>query len=165
MKKLLYLVLALFLCLPSAFSIFGTPPDLSAIKREAPRKIEVKANNYFRNGDYNNAYYYYLALSQVRGKISTAQTYRFGKSALVAGDYTMAVACLAQVRQSSRRFKLVEFEYANALKYTGEYSKAIAAYQAYIAAHQEDSQNQYIGFSKSILSAARKPFATKKCRP
>jgi tetratricopeptide (TPR) repeat protein len=162
MKKLLYLVIALFLCLPSAFSIFGTPPDLSAIKREAPRKIEVKANNYFRNGDYNNAYYYYLALSQVRGKISTAQTYRFGKSALVAGDYTMAVACLDQVRQSTKRFKLVEFEYANALKYTGEYSKAIAAYQDYIAVHQDETQNQYIGFAKEHIVSCEKAIRDQK---
>jgi tetratricopeptide (TPR) repeat protein len=162
MKKLLYLVIALFFYLPTAFSIFGTPPDLSAIKREAPRKIELKANNYFRTGDYNNAYYYYLALSQVRGKINTAQTYRFGKSALVAGDYTTAVTCLGQVRQSGRKNKLVAFEYANALKYAGDYSKAITAYQEYIAAHQAESQNQYIAFSKEHIISCEKAIRDQK---
>lgn len=163
MKKLVYLLLALLLNLPSSFAIFfGTPPDLSEIKQQAPRQIAAKAQNYFQTGDYNNAYYYYLALSQVRPNISQTQTYRLGKSALVAGDYNMALVCLEKTRPHSRKYKLVEFEYANALKFSGNYNKAITVFEQYINEHKAESKNPYLGFASAHIESCQKSIRDQK---
>jgi tetratricopeptide (TPR) repeat protein len=163
MKKLVYLLLALLLNLPSTFAIFfGTPPDLSEIKQQAPRQIAAKAQNYFQSGDYNNAYYYYLALSQVRPNINHTQTYRLGKSALVAGDYNMALACLQKVRPYSKKYKLVEFEYANALKFSGNYAQAIIVFEQYIEQHKAETKNQYLGFATAHIESCKKSIRDQK---
>ena len=55
-------------------------PKLSEIKKEAPRDIETKADHYFNAKDYERAYYYYLALSQIKKRLNAAQEYRLGKT-------------------------------------------------------------------------------------
>lgn len=145
-----------------AFFLFGTPPDLAEIKRQAPAAIEQQARQFYQQQDYNNAYYYYLALSQVREQITLKQQYRLGKSAFFVGDYILAADLLGSLKPHSRRFPLVAFEYANALKFAGKYEEAIAEFEAYLAAHQSDLENPYLAFAKNHIGDCQRAIRDQK---
>jgi OmpA-OmpF porin, OOP family len=164
MKNFLPFLFAFQLSIPAAFSIFGNPPDLTEIKNQAPNRIEAQAKRYFKNEDLTNAYYYYLALSQVREKLTTDETYRLGKSALFVGDYATAQTYLGMVYTKTTRFPLAHFEYANALKYAGHYEDAIELFNAYIANNTSDLKktNSYAQIAEHHIETCKEGIRTRQ---
>lgn len=156
MKKLLYF--SLFLSLAFANSIFAIwePGDLTDIKRSAPKEIAHKAEAYYQAGDYINAYRHFLALSQVKDRISKGEIYKLGKSALQVGQYETAALYLSQVKNLNKKYKLVQYEYANALKFQGNYEQAIVEYDKYIADNKSDKNNPYIQFAIDNIEVCKK---------
>lgn len=156
MKKLLYS--SLFISLGFANSVFAIwePGDLSHIKRNPPKEIAQKAQAYYIAGDYNNAYQHFLALTQVKDKISKAEIYKLGKSALQVGQYENAVLYLSKVKDLDRKYKLVQYEYANALKFTGDYETAVKEYEAYFAEYKADKNNPYLQFALDNIQICKK---------
>ncbi len=160
---LLFLFALLMFSQPaSATYLFGTPPDLAEIKRQAPAAIEQQARQFYQQEDFNNAYYYYLALSQVRPQITVAQQYRLGKSALLVGDYTVAADMLGNLKKYSRRYPLVAFEYANALKFAGKYEEAIAEFEQYATEHKDEKDNPYLAFAQNHIGDCKRAIRDQK---
>ncbi len=155
MKKFLLLFIICQLHLSDVFGIYGNPPDVSEIKRFSPNRIESSAKRFYRAEDFTNAYYYYLALSQVRAQVSTDVSYRLGKSALYVGDYQTAVYHLNKARVKANRYPLVIFEYANALKFNGQYEKAIEFFNQYISSHKP-THKEYAAFAKEHIQGCQK---------
>lgn len=151
-------VLTTLVCLCLSFNLFafGTPnaPDLSEIKLLAPQKISKIAKKLYKQYNLNEAYLYYLALSQVRSKLSTVENYRLGKAALFVGDYQTAEPLLRRAAQN-RRFPLARFEYANVLKNTGEFHLAIQQFEIYLQEHNQDSNNDYLAISKEHIKTCQ----------
>ena len=156
MKKLLYTFLLLLSSASNTlFAIWG-PGDLTDIKRNPPKAIAQKAQAFYQAGDYSNAYEHFLALSQVKENISKAEAYKLGKSALQIGQYEMAVQYLYEVKHLHKKYKLVQYEYASALKFLGDYDAAIIAYQQYFDSHKDDKNNPYLQFALDNISLCKK---------
>lgn len=151
MKKASILSLTVFLGIMgsshNAFT-YHNPPKLSEIKQLPTKEVESQADQYFNAKDYERAYYYYLALSQMKARLTIEQEYRLGKSALQSQHYEHAKQYLQRQARPNSKFPLASFEYANALKHTGNYEQAVFFYQEYVAAHQHESNNDYVKIAR-----------------
>lgn len=156
MKKLLYSSLLVSLGFVNSVFAISEPSDLLNIKRNPPKEIAQKAEAYYQAGDYTNAYQHFLALSQIKDRISKGEIYKLGKSALQVGQYEMAVLYLSKVKNLGKKYKLVQYEYANALKFTGNYESAIQEYENYLAANNSDKNNPYLQFAIDNIQLCKK---------
>ncbi len=151
-------VLITLVCICFSFRLlaFGNPnaPDLSEIKLLAPFKIAKTAKKLYKQHNLNEAYLYYLALSQVRPKLSSTENYRLGKSALFVGDYQTAEPLLRRAA-SNQRFTLARFEYANVLKNTSEFHLAIQQFEMYSQAHSQELDNDYLSIAQEHIKTCR----------
>ena len=148
MKNLL-LSLAVFFLVWSQ-SMANTPvPQLASIKRLPLAQVQSKAEMLYVQKDYKHAYYYYLALSQMKKRFKLEERYRLGVTALYAGDAPLASHYLELCLKHRNRFPLVEFEYARSLKNRGDYKKAMVYFQRYLRHARKD------GLANDYLAAAR----------
>jgi OmpA-OmpF porin, OOP family len=151
-------VLLVFACFCLSFNLlaFGKPnaPDLTQIKTLSPQKISKTAKKLYKQHNLNEAYLYYLALSQVRSKLNSTENYRLGKAALFVGDYQIAEPLLRRA-SNNKNFPLARFEYANVLKNTGEFHLAIQQFEIYIQQHSNDVANDYLAISKEHIKTCQ----------
>lgn len=144
--KYLYLLLFSF-CFNSLFAHNGPAPRLADIQKLAPSEVKKKADNRFKLEEYQEAFYYYFALSKMKSRLNKKLRYRLGKTALHASEYTIAIQQLKTVVKKDRKFPLVRYEYGKALKHKGHYQSAKAEMETFIAA-QRNKDQAYVKLAK-----------------
>ncbi|MCP4439078.1 MAG: hypothetical protein GY810_09065 [Aureispira sp.] len=161
-SKIAILIVFLISIVTSAFAHNTPVPKLSEIKRQHPKDILIQANNHYTHKAYNKAYYYYLALRQLKKRVNVENTYRLGKTALYAKEFKMAKKYLALILDKGSKYSLVTFEYGKALKHLGDYSNAITYFKKYRTAHQGERYNDYLGIAKRHIAACEKALESKE---
>ncbi|BDS13787.1 TolB-like translocation protein [Aureispira anguillae] len=134
----------------------ATTPSISEIKQQPIKIVIQEAEKLYNNAIYEEAYYYYQALSEMKKKPSAQDLYRLGKTALIAKKYDICQETLAPLLSKSKRFPLIHYEYASALKYTGQYVLASQHFQSYLNANQNEQNNDYIKLAQMHLNICQK---------
>lgn len=164
MKHSKIAILIVFL-ISIATTIFAhnTPvPKLSEIKRQHPKDILKQADNHYTHKAYEKAYYYYLALRELKKRNTIENTYRLGKTALYANQFKNAKKYLELVLNKEMKYTLVSFEYAKALKHLGDYTNAISYFKKYKNAHAGERYNDYLDIATRHIEACEKALEAKE---
>lgn len=156
-----FLTLLSLLC-GITFTIEATTPDISKIKQQPIKVVIEEAEKLYQNALYEDAYYYYKALSEMRKKSNSQDLYRLGKTALFAKKYAICKQNLAPLLSKAKRFPLIHYEYASALKYVGEYILATQHFQSYLNTHQNEQNNDYIKLAQMHLKTCQKALKEKE---
>lgn len=154
--------LALFtFLLTYSIGLLATTPSIAEIKQQPLKIVITEADRLYQNTNYEEAYYYYKALSEMRKKSPTQDLYRLGKTALKAKRYSICLETLSPLLPKSKRFPLIHYEYALALKYTGQYVLANQHFQSYLNANQNETNNDYILLAQTHLKTCQKALKEK----
>ncbi|MFT5645473.1 MAG: tetratricopeptide (TPR) repeat protein [Aureispira sp.] len=143
-------------------ALYATTPDISEIKQQPLKVVIAEAEKLYTEAVYEDAYYYYKALSEMKRKFSQEDFYRLGKTALAAKDYQTAQDALGNLLSKAKRYPLIHYEYASALKYTGQYVLAVQHFKSYLNANQNDAQNDYIKLAQTHLKSCQKALKEKE---
>jgi tetratricopeptide (TPR) repeat protein len=142
--------------------LHATIPDISEIKQQPIKIVIAEAEKLYEEAVYEDAYYYYKALSEMKNKFSQEEFYRLGKTALVAKDYQTSQDALEPLLSKAKRYPLIHYEYASALKYTGQYVLATQHFQSYLNANPNDLQNDYVKLAQTHLKTCQKALKEKQ---
>lgn len=156
-----FFILFTLLCF-QVVALFATTPNISEIKQQPIKVVIAEAEKLYDEAIYEDAYYYYKALSEMKKKLSQEEFYRLGKTALVVKDYQTVQDALGPLLSKSKRYPLIHYEYASALKYTGQYVLATQHFQSYLNANQNDHQNDYIKLAQTHLKTCQKVLKEKE---
>jgi tetratricopeptide (TPR) repeat protein len=143
-------------------SLYATTPDISEIKQQPLKVVIAEAEKLYTEAVYEEAYYYYKALSEMKKNFTQEEFYRLGKTALAAKDYQTVQDALANLLSKAKRYPLIHYEYASALKYTGQYILAAQHFKSYLNANQNNYQNEYIKLAQIHLKACQKALKEKE---
>lgn len=121
-----------------------TTPDINKIKQLPIKSISEQAEKLYDNKSYEEAYYYYKALSEMKKSSKLEDLYRLAKTALAAQKYQEAKTIYMPILPKANRYPLIPYEYALSLKYNGEYILAAQYFQYFINKHQNESENDYV---------------------
>ena len=152
MKTLFSGIVTLLLSL----NLYATTPTVAEIKQLPLRDVMAQAESLYNQGAYEEAYYYYQALSEMRKRMPLNDWYKLGKTALAAKKYDLAANQLAPLLSKAKKFPLIHYEYALALKYKGEHVLSSQHFQSYINTHQQESNNDYVGLAEMHLQTCQK---------
>ncbi|CAA6823671.1 MAG: Tetratricopeptide repeat protein (Fragment) [uncultured Aureispira sp.] len=158
MKFLTLCTLLLF----QVVALYATTPDISEIKQQPLKVVIAEAEKLYAEAVYEDAYYYYKALSEMKRKLSQEDFYRLGKTALAVKDYQTVQDALKSLLSKAKNYPLIHYEYASALKYTGQYVLAAQHFTSYLNANQNDSKNDYIKLAQIHLKACQKALKEKE---
>lgn len=158
MKIFIVFTLLLF----QVVALYATTPDISEIKQQPLKVVIAEAEKLYTEAVYEEAYYYYKALSEMKQKFSLEDFYRLGKTALAAKDYQTTQDALGNLLSKAKRYPLIHYEYASALKYTGQYVLAVQHFKSYLNANQNDAQNDYIKLAQTHLKSCQKALKEKE---
>lgn len=142
--------------------LYATTPDISEIKQQPIKVVIAEAEKLYAEAIYEDAYYYYKALSEMKKKVSQEEFYRLGKTALAAKDYQTTQEALGPLLTKAKRYPLIHYEYASALKYTGQYVLATQHFQSYLNANPNDTQNDYVKLAQTHLKTCQKALKEKE---
>jgi tetratricopeptide (TPR) repeat protein len=145
--KYLYLSLIFSLSFQLSFAHNNPIPRLADIQKMAVSQVKKKADNRFELEDYQDAFYYYFALSKMKRKLNKKLRYRLGKTALHAEEYQIAIQELKPLLKKDRKFPLIRYEYGKALKNKGHYKSAKAEFEHFIA-NQINQDQPYVKLAK-----------------
>lgn len=146
----------------ASLSVDATTPDINKIKQQPLKVVAQKANELYNNSSYEEAYYYYKALSEMRKKLPIEDAYRLGKTAFAVKEYEESQNILAPLLPKAKRFPLLHYEYALALKYSGDYVLSTQYFQSYINLHQHESNNDYVKLAQTHLKTCQKALKEKE---
>lgn len=143
-------------------ALYATTPDISKIKQQPLKVVIAEAEKLYAEAVYEDAYYYYKALSEMKKKLSQEESYRLGKTALAAKDYETAQSSLKPLLLKKKYYPLIQYEYAFALKYTGQYVLALQHFQSYLNANQNQWENDYVKLAQTHLKSCQKALKEKE---
>jgi tetratricopeptide (TPR) repeat protein len=126
-----YLILALF-CMLAVQSQAQKPP-----KTQSSAKLAKEAAELEKQGNYMKAAVYYET-AYAEKEENLEWIYKAGTCYLYVRDYANAAKCLADVKeqQSNAKFDKPAYKYAIALKQSGQYNEARAAFEEFIAQYK-----------------------------
>jgi len=150
------------LLLSQVATLCATTPIISEIKQQPIKVVIAEAEKLYAEAVYEDAYYYYKALSQMKQKFSQEESYRLGKTALAAKDYQTVQDALGPLLSKAKRYPLIHYQYASALKYTGQYVLAVQHFKSYLNANQNDFRNDYIKLAQTHLKSCQKALKEKE---
>lgn len=143
-------------------ALYATTPDISEIKQQPLKVVLAEAEKLYAEAVYEDAYYYYKALSEMKKKFTQEEFYRLGKTALAAKDYQTVLDALGDLLSKAKRYPLIHYEYASALKYTGQYILATQHFKSYLNANQNNDQNDYVKLAQTHLKSCQKALKEKE---
>lgn len=160
--NILFVLSLLLLSFSPLFTIAQTATQtINEIKQQPLKVVQQEAERLYNQGSYQQAYYYYTALQDMRKKSSIEDDYRLGKTALEAHAYDVSQATLQSLLPKAKRFPMIQYEYALALKYLGNYVPATQHFQSYINAHQGETNNEYVFLAQTHLKSCQKAMEEK----
>jgi WD40-like Beta Propeller Repeat len=126
-----YLILTIF-CMLAASSQAQKPP-----KAQSPAKLAKEAAELEKQGNYMKAAVYYET-AYAEKEENLEWIYKAGSCYLYVRDYANAAKCLADVKEqdANPKFEKPGYKYAIALKQTGQYDEARAAFEEFIAQYK-----------------------------
>ncbi len=130
--------------------------DVVSIKQQPIRVVLQEAEDLYNDGLYQEAYPYYAALKDMRKRFTTDDTYRLGKTALAAKEYEVSQNALQPLLQKSKNYPLIQYEFALAMKYRGEYILASQHFQSYLNNHGSETDNDYVALAQKHLQTCQK---------
>lgn len=149
-----FLIYTLFYCTWS--SAQETITDINKIKQLPIKTIAEQAESLYNSKSYEESYYYYKALSEVKKNSKLDDLYRLGKTALAAKKYDVAKATFMPLLPKANRYPLIAYEYALSLKYSGEYILAAQYFQYFLNKYQHESDNDYVKLAQSQHKSCKK---------
>ena len=134
--------------------------DISAkiieLQQQPIKVVEKEAELLYRTEQYAETYPYYKALESMKGRSGLDEQYRLGKSALYAKRYEESYQKLKILLPKAKKYPLVHYEYALALKYNGEYILANQYFQSFLTNYAAELPKSYTELAQIHLQSCQK---------
>ena len=153
-------VIAFFFLLMGLGQLDAQPSTLEATVLElqqAPiRDVEADGDRLYQARQYAEAYPYYKALQKMNKRFGSEEQYRLGKTALYAKQYDESSKQLREILPKAKKYPLIQYEYALALKYTGEYILANQHFQSFLNDDAAALPSSYTKLAQVHLQSCQK---------